>query len=63
MLLMPRIALTPLSDGKDTLEKCYSTLRLVSTHGSLCIANLSTQNNPTVSWPALGLDSTYVYIY
>ena len=27
MLLIPRVAVTPLSDGKDTLEKCYSTLR------------------------------------
>ena len=29
----------------------------------MALANLSTQNNHTVSWPALGLDSTYDYIY
>ena len=26
MLLIPRVTLTRLSDGKDTLEKCYSTI-------------------------------------
>ena len=37
--------------AKDTLEKCYSTLRQVDMHGSLCIANLFTQNIPTVPGP------------
>ena len=65
MLLIPRVTLTPLSDGKDTLEKCYSTLRQVGMHGSLCIANLSTQNNPTVPgplWVWIPPMSTYIRV-
>ena len=34
MLLIPRVTVTPLSDGKDTLEKCYSTLRKVAIRGA-----------------------------
>ena len=65
MISIPRVTLTPLSDGKDTLEKCYSTLRQVDMHGSLCIANLFTQNIPTVPgllWFWIPPMSTYIRV-
>ena len=59
MLLMPRVTVTPLSDGKDTPERCRGILskeddqELPEMHGH-------SFDEGALWW---GLGSTYVYIY
>ena len=55
----------PVVRGEATLEKCYSALRQVDMHRSLCIANLFTQNIPTVPgplWVRIPPMSTYIRV-
>ena len=65
MLLIPRVTLTPLSDGKDTLEKYYSTIRQV---GNLALGVLPTYPHriiilfPGPRWVWIPPKSTYIRV-